>query len=171
MKTKGPAENLILPNLVISPTDVSRLRRELEALDDYLEQARLRQPNQTSRLPRTSPLFEELGLINKLDFNQAADRQKTARFLDFMKTSAPVVHISFSADPSAAFLAKLLTWLRQNIHPLLLVRVGLQPTIAAGCVIRTNSHVFDFSLRRHLLESRPMLIQSIQQKTTKGHTA
>ena len=114
-------------------------------------------------MPRTSSLFEEFGTINKLNWLLKEERLKAANYLAAIKDEAPVFHISFAADPSAAFMAKLVTWLRRNIHPQLLVRVGLQPTIAAGCVLRTQNHSYDFSLRRRLIGSRPILIESLRK--------
>lgn len=155
--------SLELPSLVISPTDTAHLRRELEALEDFLQQAHIRDPSLPPRLPRTSSLFEELGTINKLNWLEKEDRTKAAKFLDNLKYHAPIIHISFASDPSAEFMSKIVGWLRRNIHPQLLVRIGLQPTIAAGCIVRTNNHVFDFSLRRHLSDSRPVLIEGFHK--------
>lgn len=159
----APRPVLQLPTLIISPTDVAHLSRELEALGDFLQQSRIRNSSSPPSLPRTSSLFEELGVINKLDWLSSDDRERGAAFLDFLKVEAPVVHISFAADPSAAFMAKLVLWLRRNLHPLLLVRIGLQPTIAAGFILRTNNHVYDFSLRRHLTDSRRILVETLQK--------
>lgn len=158
-----PGAVMQLPTLVISPTDVARLQRELESLEDFLEQAHIRDPDSPAKMPRTSSLFEEFGTINKLDWLLKQERLKAASYLATIKNKAPVFHISFAADPSAAFMAKLVTWLRHNIHPQLLVRVGLQPTIAAGCVLRTQNHSYDFSLRHHLIGSRPILIESLRK--------
>jgi hypothetical protein len=154
---------LKLPTLVISPTDIARLTREVEALNDWFDAAKIRSPNEPIRLPRTSRLLEELAQVNKLDLQVESDRQKTVAYLAAAKTKAPVVHISFSADPSAVFMVKLVTWLRQNIHPQLLVRIGLQPTIAAGCILRTENRVYDFSLRGRLIASRDQLIDALHQ--------
>ena len=158
-----PALTLQLPTLIISPTDVARLRRELVSLEDYLQQNHIRHPDLPIRLPRTSSLFEELGTANKLDWLIKEDRQKAATFLEFMKTQAPVIHISFAADPSAIFMAKLVIWLRHNLHPQLLIRIGLQPTMAAGCIIRTKNRIYDFSLRQHLIKSRDVLVDILRK--------
>jgi hypothetical protein len=40
-------------------------------------------------------------------------------------------------------------------------QVGLQPTIAAGCVVRTSNKVFDMSLKEHLTEQEQYLMQLI----------
>jgi F0F1-type ATP synthase delta subunit len=98
---------------------------------------------------------------NALQLLDATDRARAAEFLEKVASDAPVVHISFATDPSPAFMTKIVTWLRQNIHPQLLVQIGLQPSIAAGCVVRTESKVFDFSMRQFLVEKRDLLTQAI----------
>jgi F0F1-type ATP synthase delta subunit len=72
-----------------------------------------------------------------------------------------LLHISFAAEPSTQALEKILVWFRANIHPQALLQVGLQPTIAAGCVLRTPNKVFDMSLRNHLIEQQKYLMQLI----------
>jgi len=42
--------------------------------------------------------------------------------------------------------------------------VGLQPTIAAGIVLRTPNHQFDFSLRQHLYKNRAKLREALEVK-------
>lgn len=153
---------LVLPLLVISPSDVSRLARELDALNDYMHQAGLRKAGETVKLPRTSRLLDELATQNNLNFLQTDDREKAGAFLQQISEHSPVVTMSFAAEPSSAFLAKVITWLRQNIHTSLLLRVGLQPTIAAGFTLRTANKQFDFSLRKHFDEQRPLLIEKLR---------
>lgn len=153
---------MVLPLLVISPSDVSRLARELEGLSDYLHQAGLRKGGDAVKLPRTSRMLDELANANDLNLLQAEDREKASTFLGQIAKSSPVVTMSFAAEPSSAFLAKVVTWLRQNIHNSLLLRVGLQPTIAAGFTLRTTNKYFDFSLRKHFDEQRPLLIEKLR---------
>jgi len=66
--------------------------------------------------------------------------------------------MSLSADPSTRFLEKLVTWLRREIHPQVLLTIGLQPTLGAGCVLRTPNRQFDFSLRQDFAKKRDLLI-------------
>jgi F0F1-type ATP synthase delta subunit len=58
-------------------------------------------------------------------------------------------------------LEKILLWLRQNVHPQVLLQVGLQPAIAAGCVLRTTNKIFDMSLKAHLSQQTDYLKQLI----------
>ncbi|HVC36484.1 MAG TPA: hypothetical protein VNE40_03540 [Candidatus Dormibacteraeota bacterium] len=154
-------ENFKLPSLAASPADIQRLKRETESLDEYLAQAALRNSEQnSSKLPKTSRLLDELAQINSLNLLQTNSRQQLLAFLESVG-QAPVLHISFATDPSSAFLNKIVIWLRQNIHPFVLVRIGLQPSIAAGCIVRTPNHYYDFSLRQHFTKQRSLLIQSL----------
>jgi hypothetical protein len=154
---------ITVPAIITSPADVSRLHREVAALDEYLHQENLRTPGQASaKLPRTSHLLDELVASNKLNLLEAETRRHLLDFLADVAANAPVVHISFAVDPSAAFLQKIVHWFRQNIHPSVLIRVGLQPSIAAGCVVRTTNRYYDFSLREYFKKSQPLLIKTLE---------
>src|SRR5438046_2381553 len=87
-----------LPLLVVGPVDVGRLIRELEAIDDQLLQAHLR--NTESRLPKMSQLMEQTVELNKLNLLHDTDRKRLHELLATVREQAPVLHVSFSADPS-----------------------------------------------------------------------
>lgn len=154
-------QQFVLPDSIVGPVDAGRLSREMEQLDDYLRQAAIRKTGAAMQLPKTTGLLDELAEANHLNLLQAADRRRLVNFLHGLSEKAPVLHVSFAADPSPAFTAKIVHWLRQNIHPFVLVQVGLQPSIAAGCTVRTTNKYFDFSLRQHLLQNRQMLINAL----------
>jgi hypothetical protein len=44
-----------------------------------------------------------------------------------------------------------------------LIRVGLQPTLAAGCMVQIASRQYDISLRRRFAETKPRLVERIRQ--------
>ena len=160
---------LSLPNLVVGPADVSRLNREIDALDNYLRAASLRQPGgESPKLPKTSRVFDAFVSENKLNMLLETDRERARQYLEKLLKHAPVIHLSFAADPSAAFVDKIITWLRASVHPGLLLRIGLQPTIAAGCVLRTPNHYYDFSMRRHFAAKRNLLIEQLEHLTSNG---
>lgn len=153
-----------LPAMVTGPADVARLLLEMEALEEYLATATLRHKTESSvevKLPKMSRTLEALADINDVDLLQNDDRQHLAALLESVQQHAPVVHISFAAEPSAAFTAKIVAWFRGNISQYTLLQVGLQPTIAAGCVVRTTNKMFDFSLRRSLRDKRQLLVDSM----------
>lgn len=156
---------LSLPSLVVGPPDVVRLRRELEALDDFLREAALRKGGTSVELPKLSRMLSTVCEHNKLNLLHEDHRAALKDGLDDMIAHAPVVHVSFAADPSSAFTAKVVSWFRENIDPALLLQIGLQPTIAAGCVVRTPNHYYDFSLRQFFAQQKPLLIEKLEEKS------
>lgn len=155
--------NLQLPTIAIGRTDIVRLQRELEALGDYLHQAALRKSAADEiKLPKTSRVLDDFMTLNKLNLLHREDHDRAVAELQTVVTQAPRLHISFSTEPSAAFLAKLVGWLRENIHPTVLVQVGLQPGIAAGCIVRTPNRQFDLSLGQSFAKNRELLISQLR---------
>lgn len=153
---------LTLPQSIIGRTDVGRLVREAKELDDFLEQAAIRQSGSSLKLPKTSRLMDELVQSNKLNPLVKADRRHVMTFLQETYKQAPVLHMSFNADPSPRFLLRLISWLRQEIHPLVLLETGLQPSLGAGCIVRTSNKVFDFSLRERFKHQRGLLLEQLK---------
>ena len=155
------AEQLLLPIGAVTRADVGRLMREAEAVDNFLTQSATRQPGTTVQLPKTSHLLDEMVAANKLNLLQTADRDKLRDFLKTIRTKAPILHISFNSDPSPIFQQRLITWIRQQMHPYILLQIGLHPSIGAGCVVRTTNKFFDFSLRQKFSEQRMLLISKL----------
>ena len=152
-----------LPTTLVGPIDVLKLRREVETLDEFMRQADLRKPGTAQSLPRVSKNLTEISEANKLNLLHDKDRRLLIDFLENLRLHAPVVHISFASDPSGAFLSKIISWFRQNVDPLVLLQVGLQPNIAAGAIVRTTNHIFDFNLQKHFADKRQVLIDKLNE--------
>lgn len=161
-KTDAPAKVQAIPVAVVGPIDVGRLIRELEVLDNQLHEESLR-GGQDSKMPKTSKLMDATIERNKLNLLLEADRQELLAFLEALRKNAPVLHISFSADPSPRFIEKLMAWLRQEIHPHVLLTVGMQPNLGAGCLVRTTNKFFDLSLREDFIKKRDVLLAKLQE--------
>ena len=162
----APKPELTLPLLVTSPVDVGRLVREVETLDNSLMQQDVAGGGEPIKMPKTSLLLDAMIDTNKLNLTVPAERQRVAAFLQAVHAKAPVIHISFSADPAPAFIEKLMTWLRREINAQLLITVGLQPNIGAGCLVRTTNKYYDFSLRQNFTEKRALLMEKLHQAPT-----
>ncbi len=158
MADKTPKLNL--PISVISRSDIGRLLREIDGLEAAMQRKSVQADQQL--LP-ASRLLDDLGEQNKLNLLQAEDRKNLKLFLSGVRESAPVLHFSFSVDPSARFLNSLLIWLRREIHPQVLLQIGLEPTIGAGCVLRTTNRFFDFSLRSYFDSQRELLMNKLKE--------
>jgi hypothetical protein len=101
--------------------------------------------------------------LNGLNLLHKSDRERLSRFLESISARAPILHISFSTDPPSNFLEQLMAWLRENIHPQVLITIGIQPTIAAGCIVRGPNKYFDFSLRRDFQNKRGLLLEQVSR--------
>ncbi len=156
---------LELPVSIVTPSDLGRVIRELADIDERLLQLRLRQPGTETKMPKTTQVMDQLVSLNKLNLLQAEDRDRLKQSLETVRQRHTSLHISFSVDPSTTFLEKLVVWLRREIDPYVLVSVGLQPNIAAGCVVRTTNKVFDFSLRQNFANKRDKLRQALVATT------
>lgn len=142
---------------LVTPADITRLQREINKLNDYFVAAGARSSDAPADPPKLTRSLNQLAEQNKLNLLDSATRKQLSEDLDKIISKSPVLHISFAAEPSALALEKILAWLRDNINPEVLLRVGLQPAIAAGCVLRTPNKIFDMSVRASLQRQEPLL--------------
>ncbi len=157
--------NEILPIGLVSKADVLRLNRELELLDEALHQGSIRKGGQATDLPKVSQLLNDFAEVYQGNLLLEGDREKLIKILKKVHKDSPSVHMSFATTPTPAFLQKLVGWLRKEVHPTVLLQIGLQPSIAAGCILRTPNKVFDFSLREHLNRKQGILIDQVRGGT------
>lgn len=150
-----------MPPAVISRSEVSKCLREIDAMNDFFHQANIRGAD-TKNVPTPSVALESLATANGLNLLHPEARESLKHFLARLKTKAPVVHMSFPSEASDLFLGRLLEWYRAEVHPHVLLQVGLQPELAAGCTVRTTNKFLDFSFRKRFEKSREKLILAIE---------
>ena len=153
---------LKLPTSLVGKSDINRIMRELDSLDDFFMNAAARRSGEAVKAPRTTYIMEQLARDNNFNLLQREDRAGLRAKLNELTKTAPDLHISFAVEPSPRVIDVILGWMRTNIHPQLLLQVGLQPTIAAGCVLRTPNKIFDLSLRSYLENQEKYLVELIQ---------
>lgn len=153
--------DLKLPVILNSKQDITHVHRELRTFMDTVSQSVLRQDNPVKYPPITSTL-RALAVENKVDLRDQDACGELLKELEQLKASAPTVHISFPADPPQEVMQKLIVWFRKEVNPRLIIQVGLQPSIAAGIVLRTPNKQFDFSLRQHLYKNRDTLREALR---------
>lgn len=152
---------LELPASVVTVVDLGRLQRELTAIDEFNLQNSIRDAGKQPRLPKVSHSLEELASQNNFNLLISIECKKLIEQLERLSKQAPVIHISFASEPSSTFLSKIIDWFRNEIHPHTVLHIGLQPNLAAGCVVRTTNKYFDFSLRKHFENNQETLIKSL----------
>jgi F0F1-type ATP synthase delta subunit len=154
--------DLKLPIILASKQDITHVHRELSVFLDMVMQSILRM-DKPVKYPAISATLRALATENQVDLREEKACKDLLLALEKLKKEAPLLHVSFPTDPAPAILQKMVTWFRKEIDPSIVIQVGLQPTIAAGIVLRTEDHQYDFSLRRHLYKNRDKLIEAFKQ--------
>jgi hypothetical protein len=162
-KTESKKIDMQLPENVVGLVDIGRLQREVEAVEVFVAQAAARKSGEAVAMPKTTRNLEALCSHNGVNLLVNEDRRALGNFLVEVRNSAPRVHMSFASDPSAAFMKKIVTWFRTSAHPLTIIQVGLQPTLAAGCTLRTANKYFDMSLRKDFDSHKSALISKLRE--------
>jgi F0F1-type ATP synthase delta subunit len=152
---------LKLPIILASKQDITHVHRELRVFSDLVMQSIMRHDNPI-KYPAISATLRALAVENQLDLRSEEICKQLLAYLENLKHHAPTVHISFPSDPSPEVVQKLVMWLRSEVDPRIVIQVGLQPTIAAGIVMRTPNHYFDFSLRKHFYKNRGKLMEVLK---------
>ncbi len=160
-KKTQKAEGLVLPNSVVTKPDIGRLIRELQSLDAAMKSATAKKSD--AKLPPTTRLLNDITEQNKLNMMKVEDRVRLSTFFETLRSEAPTLHFSFSSDPSPRFTSGLITWLRREIHPLVLLQIGLEPTLGVGCILRTTNRYFDLSIRQQFEDQQQLLISKITE--------
>jgi F0F1-type ATP synthase delta subunit len=166
METAQELQHIKLPLSVMTLNELSRVGRELDQLDEFLIQSAIRTPGTRMQLPRLSKMLDDVAASNDVNLLDEKHRKALLTALSYLKQHAPKLHISFSAEPSGQFVTKIAQYIRTNISSVALLQIGLQPTIAAGCIIRTPNKQIDLSLRAHLRDSRQILAKLIHETQT-----
>lgn len=152
--------NFLIPASLVGRSDASRLIRELDMLDNEVRTQRIR--GQNVEASSASNVLVELAEMNKIDLKDDKHRQLLVDSLRRIKIKSPIIHVTFAEHAHPEFMQQIVAWVRQELHPGALIHVGLQPGIVAGCIVRTPSHIFDFSIQHVLKAKRPILNKYLQ---------
>lgn len=159
---------LKLPNLIVTKTDLRRVKREILALDQYFLSYFNKGANKEAQVsvPKMSVSLASFISENKLNVEDEIVRKTAIEFISFLTDDAPEMHISFASDPPASVLDRLITWIRNEIHPQLVLNIGVRPAIVGGCVIRTKAEIFDFSFAKGIEENSAELAETLRLQLT-----
>ena len=157
-KTPAGAAEFVLPVQLSGKTDINRLLRELEVVEEDM----IARPGKEAGVLNVTSLMNQMAQANGYKLSEQAHRRHLAEQLTKIRDHAPAVHISFASEPSPNVTETILTWLRTNVHRYTLIQVGLQPAIAAGCVLRTPNKIFDLSLGASLQKQTPYLLELLK---------
>lgn len=162
-------EQLKLPPSIVTKIDVSHLVRELEAVDNELISREAKA--KTGIEPGGDIMYSEQ-LTDFLSANQteishdSTQRSYLINKVRHLKKTVPTIHVTFASSADNESLQKLAAWLRDEVHPQAVMKVGLQPSLIGGVYVRTTNHVHDFSLRAKLAAHRHLIKEEIERLTS-----
>jgi hypothetical protein len=141
---------------IASPGQIQSL---LGHLEDW--QRRLRQSQIKRRLRLDSPdeidqeIIKKLRLLHlKLSDYEADTIKATIEGIRQWLQTAPVVHFTFPTPPPASFKKTVIDWLHQNVGSEVLAEFLVDGSIAAGFLLRTKNHLYNFSGNQVLWDNR-----------------
>lgn len=157
---------LALPPALVTRADLSRLSRDIESIDNDLEAQKARN-HATGKsgyaMPVLSRALNDFAELNKLDLSDDQTRMLVKDQVKALKEKAPVLHMTFAVEADLESIQKLVAYVRQEIHPLALISVGLQPSLVGGVYLRTPNHVHDFSIRNRLASTHGIILQDLER--------
>lgn len=134
---------------IISPVDLGRLQRELYNIDIALQS---KQDTKSAPI-RISRQLDNLVKSTGIDLSSSQHRQQLGLQLKTVRRTAPVVSMVFANNPDETSLSMLVKWFREFGHPNTLIDVSVNPSIGGGCLVRTATKSFDFSIANKLRKS------------------
>lgn len=155
---------MILPASVVTRRDVAHLTLEAEKIDSEMtaSDARFRTSRKRRSQPVLSDNLEQFLEVNDIDIKSSKVRSDLIKQLRNLKSSVPVIHMTFSASADADSLQRIATWLRSEVHPQVVIDAGVQPSLVAGVYVRTANSVMDLSLRGRLKGQRELLVKELR---------
>lgn len=150
--------NLKLPSSIASSQDLTALLIEVRGYSQWFAHESIKKridAKYSSEAPvMTSGAME---LLREWKAHQQINGQSLDVLIntlnDYTKT-APSITVTLAATPSSGLKTSLVTWLRGNIAPDIMVNFRFNATLLGGMVISYGSRVFDWSFKRQLLASR-----------------
>lgn len=154
----------ILPPSVVRKVDLARLLREFEAVDNALTTKDVRQKAGASAndMPAMSPRLSDFLQANPVDLENDEARREYIRQLKLLKKAVKVMNMTFAVAADPESLQQLAAWVRESVHPQTVIEAHLQPALVAGVYIRSENHVFDFSVRNAIKGKREELKKELE---------
>lgn len=152
------ASDLKLEDTVSSPQDVKALMMEVHEYARWFAHNYIKKRVHASNIapePQISPAAKaaiRTWSAGKELTTKSLD-ELTAVLEDYANT-APILTVTLAAVPSTGFKKQLVGWCRDNLAPDVLINFQFNATLLGGMVVRSGSHVYDWSFRRAILAER-----------------
>ncbi len=140
----------LLPSSIYSPDHLRFCIDELKAYADALDQ---RQRGSNAVVPELSVESTDLFVeIKGADSSRADVVNALVSEMEHHLAAAPSVSLTLAATAPHTMKRELVSWLRKNTSPEVMVEFLVSPDIGGGMIMRTTNKVFDWSFRTRLLK-------------------
>lgn len=176
---------MTLPASIASPEDLQAVIQELKEYATWSAHVAIRQkalkdkghsktssPDHATNQPMLS------GAAKALIHDQSRQAPLTGDSIDqliadigLLAANAPHFTITLAAPATPGVRKSLVTWCRDNISPDVLVSFAFSRVILGGMVVRSGSHIHDWSHRRAILEHAPAFPETFKQLAGPPDTA
>lgn len=160
MKPKPP---LPLPATILSVQDVEGLIVEIKQYGKWLSHNNVKQ---RLNIPASTELPELTPAAQDIIAGAGTDLEGLVGDLEDLRDNAPRLTITLAAPAGGELKRTLSAWCRANIEPDVLISFQFNSTLLGGMVVRYGSHIFDWSFRRRVIDTRsafPPLLRKGQQ--------
>jgi hypothetical protein len=161
---------LKLDGSIASPQDLRSLRNELHAYGSWLARTDIKRQTgaATGKIaaPELSPAAKSClkTYVPSTDKASSALEELVAE-LDKLADRANHITITLAAPAPGSLKQTLVEWCRANLSDDILVSFQFNATILGGMVVRSGSHIFDWSFRRAIMDNRaklPEVLRSVR---------
>ncbi len=145
---------LSIPDTIVSPQDLTGLILSLHRYASDLQKASIKRRATKHTNGNTLPVPEDVAQF--LAAQHISDTANTTTIkecitaLESLRKSATVITITLATQPTMDVIRQLTTWCRSNISKNVLVRFEHNRLLLGGMVVRSGSHIYDWSFRRAL---------------------
>lgn len=156
---------LKLPNSIGGKRDLILATRQIEkVLNDKLQdEVRAKYGAEVIGTKAGQRVLNDLLELNGIKEDDANSLKRLLQALEAVRQYAPRVRISFAQEPDQDQYESVVAWFRKEVDQGVLVQVGVQPTIGAGCIVQTNSRRYDMSLKTRVLNSTPKFLEVLRR--------
>ncbi len=152
---------LTLPATIASRQDVMRLRTEVERYRSWMDQYENAAKRSVTYQNEQPMLSEGASLMIRQWLDSKQLLTDMIKNLADIAASAPSMTLTLAGPPPASVQASLVTWVRENIDPAMLVEFRWNTRILGGIIAKTDTGFHDWSYRDRLLANRDKLIERL----------
>ncbi|HCR55592.1 TPA: hypothetical protein DIV49_01335 [Candidatus Saccharibacteria bacterium] len=153
--------SIVLPDTIASNQDLTALILDVKEYAKWFAHESVKQqvnvPTSQHPVALSAVAVEVLRTWGSSEALSRARLDLLISELEAYQKQAPSITVTLAAPAPRGIMTKLVAWCRANISPMVLVSFDFNATLLGGMVVRSGSHIYDWSTRRMILDNRTKL--------------